>query len=253
MVQEAFFRAFPSPGILARRSELPGWLFRIGSNLRKDSIVRNAGRVHMSIEDHEIADHSDPLGEAGASEMEARLHHGLRVLPRLNGRCSSSGPAGYGLRGISVPPWAQTPGAARGALPPRGQATQGTDAMSGAHIDSDRLAESVHGEIIWTTAEAGILPTVPSAGSSSTSSARPAGWARPSWLDWTRREWARGARPPARHSAVEAPVGSVARRSGPAGGCDLAVFLGCRGARPPGRRGLGIGPHGERPARAGWA
>ena len=60
-----------------------GWLFRIGANLRKDEYRKNAGRVHLSIEDHDVADHSDPLGEAGASEMEARLRTGLRQLPRL--------------------------------------------------------------------------------------------------------------------------------------------------------------------------
>jgi RNA polymerase sigma-70 factor (ECF subfamily) len=83
LVQEAFFRAFRALESWRGEASFRGWLFRIGSNLRKDQYRRNAGRVHMSIEDHEIADHSDPLGEAGASEMEARLQRELRVLPRL--------------------------------------------------------------------------------------------------------------------------------------------------------------------------
>jgi RNA polymerase sigma-70 factor (ECF subfamily) len=39
--------------------------------------------MHLSLEDQDAADHSDPLGEAGASEMEARLQKGLGELPRL--------------------------------------------------------------------------------------------------------------------------------------------------------------------------
>ena len=83
LVQEAFFRAFRALDGWRGEASFRGWLFRIGSNLRKDQYRRNAGRVHVSIEDHDVADHSDPLGEAGASDLEARLQKGLGQLPRL--------------------------------------------------------------------------------------------------------------------------------------------------------------------------
>ena len=83
LVQEAFFRAFRALDSWRGEASFRGWLFRIGSNLRKDQYRREAGRVHLSIEDHEVADATDPLGEAGASEMEARLRNGLGRLPRL--------------------------------------------------------------------------------------------------------------------------------------------------------------------------
>jgi RNA polymerase sigma-70 factor (ECF subfamily) len=83
LVQEAFFRAFRALDTWRGEASFRGWLFRIGSNLRKDEYRRRAGRVHLSIEDHDVADHSDPLGEAGASDMEERLRRGLGRLPRL--------------------------------------------------------------------------------------------------------------------------------------------------------------------------
>ena len=83
LVQEAFFRAFRALDSWRGEASFRGWLFRIGSNLRKDQYRKNAGRVHLSIEDHDVAADSDPLGEAGATEMEERLQKGLRQLPRL--------------------------------------------------------------------------------------------------------------------------------------------------------------------------
>ncbi len=83
LVQEAFFRAFRALDTWRGEASFRGWLFRIGSNLRKDQYRKNAGRVHLSIQDHDVADHSDPLGEAGASEMEYRLQKGLLGLSRL--------------------------------------------------------------------------------------------------------------------------------------------------------------------------
>src|SRR5580765_8007540 len=83
LVQEAFFRAFRALDTWRGEASFRGWLFRIGSNLRKDQYRRQAGRVILSIEDHDVPDHSDPLGEVGASDMEERLAKGLRQLPRL--------------------------------------------------------------------------------------------------------------------------------------------------------------------------
>ena len=83
LVQEAFFRAFRALGSWRGEASFRGWLFRIGSNLRKDQYRKDAGRIHLPIEDHEVTDSADPLGEAGASEMEERLRQGLVGLPRL--------------------------------------------------------------------------------------------------------------------------------------------------------------------------
>jgi RNA polymerase sigma-70 factor, ECF subfamily len=83
LVQETFFRAFRALDGWRGDASFRGWLFRIGSNLRKDQYRKEAGRIHLSIEDHEVADSSDPVGEAGASEMEDRLRQGLGRLPRL--------------------------------------------------------------------------------------------------------------------------------------------------------------------------
>ncbi len=83
LVQEAFFRAFRALDSWRGDASFRGWLFRIGSNLRKDQYRKNAGRVYLSIEDQDVADYSDPLGEVGASDMEERLRRGLRLLPRL--------------------------------------------------------------------------------------------------------------------------------------------------------------------------
>ena len=83
LVQEAFFRAFRALDSWRGEASFRGWLFRIGSNLRKDQYRKDAGRVHLPIEDHEVADASDPVGEAGAAEMVERLKQGLDRLPRL--------------------------------------------------------------------------------------------------------------------------------------------------------------------------
>jgi RNA polymerase sigma-70 factor (ECF subfamily) len=83
LVQEAFFRAFRALDGWRGEASFRGWLFRIGSNLRKDQYRKDAGRIYVPIEDHEVADSADPVGEAGASEMEARLQAGLGRLPRL--------------------------------------------------------------------------------------------------------------------------------------------------------------------------
>jgi len=83
LVQEAFFRAFRALDSWRGEASFRGWLFRIGANLRKDQYRKNAGRVHLSLEEHDVPDHSDPSGDAGASEMEERLKQGLAQLPRL--------------------------------------------------------------------------------------------------------------------------------------------------------------------------
>ena len=83
LVQETFFRAFRALTSWRAEASFRSWLFRIGSNLRKDWYRREGGRIILPIEDTDLADSSDPEGEAGATEMAARLREGLTRLPRL--------------------------------------------------------------------------------------------------------------------------------------------------------------------------
>ena len=83
LVQEAFFRAFRSIGGFRGEAAFRSWLFRIGSNLRKDWYRKEKGRVVVPIEDHDLPDHADPEGDTRAAEMEGRLVSGLQRLPRL--------------------------------------------------------------------------------------------------------------------------------------------------------------------------
>jgi RNA polymerase sigma-70 factor (ECF subfamily) len=83
LVQEAFFRAFRALGSWRGDGSFRGWLFRIATNVSRDQFRRDKGRRMVSIEDHEIADGSDPVGEVGANELEARLMRELETLPRL--------------------------------------------------------------------------------------------------------------------------------------------------------------------------
>lgn len=83
LVQETFFRAFRALPGWRGEATFRSWLFRIGGNLRKDWFRRDGRRVILSIEDQDLADSSDPEGEAGATEMERKLLEGLGQLPRL--------------------------------------------------------------------------------------------------------------------------------------------------------------------------
>jgi RNA polymerase sigma-70 factor (ECF subfamily) len=83
LIQETFIRAFRALDSWRGEASFRSWLFRIGSNLRKDQYRREVGRIVVPIEDHDLADASDPEGEAGASEMERRLREGIGRLPRL--------------------------------------------------------------------------------------------------------------------------------------------------------------------------
>ena len=83
LVQEAFFRAFRALDSWRGEASFRGWLFRIGGNVRKDAYRKGAGRVVVSIDDHDLPDSADPAGEARAAAMEERLVAGLGQLPRL--------------------------------------------------------------------------------------------------------------------------------------------------------------------------
>jgi RNA polymerase sigma-70 factor (ECF subfamily) len=83
LVQETFFKAFRALGGWRGEATFRSWLFRIGGNLRKDWYRKHGRRVVLPIEDQDLADPSDPEGEAGATEMERKLREGLGQLPRL--------------------------------------------------------------------------------------------------------------------------------------------------------------------------
>jgi RNA polymerase sigma-70 factor, ECF subfamily len=83
LVQETFFRAFRALESWRAEASFRSWLFRIGSNLRKDLYRREGKRIVLPIEDADVPDSSDPEGEVRATEMEQRLLEGLGRLPRL--------------------------------------------------------------------------------------------------------------------------------------------------------------------------
>lgn len=83
LVQETFFRAFRALSSWRAEASFRSWLFRIAANLRKDLYRREGRRNLVSIEDSDVAGSSDPEGEAGANELEARLRTGLERLARL--------------------------------------------------------------------------------------------------------------------------------------------------------------------------
>ena len=83
LVQETFFKAFRALGGWRGEATFRSWLFRIGSNLRKDWYRKEGRRVILRIEAHDWQYGSDPEGEAAAAEMARKLREGLLRLPRL--------------------------------------------------------------------------------------------------------------------------------------------------------------------------
>ncbi|HEY3935283.1 MAG TPA: RNA polymerase sigma factor [Gemmatimonadales bacterium] len=83
LVQDTFFKAFKGLDGWRGEGSFRGWLFRIAGNLLKDRYRQQKGRAFVPIDDHDIADHSDPAGEFAADEAERRLESGLQRLPRL--------------------------------------------------------------------------------------------------------------------------------------------------------------------------
>ena len=70
LVQETFFKAFRALEGWRGDATFRSWLFRFGANLRKDGYRKDGRRVVVSIEDQELAESSDAVGEAGATELE---------------------------------------------------------------------------------------------------------------------------------------------------------------------------------------
>ena len=83
LVQEAFFKAFRAVGGGGGQASFKSWLFKIGANLNRDQFRRRKGRETVPLDDHDVADVSDPEGESGANEMERQLLTELDKLPRL--------------------------------------------------------------------------------------------------------------------------------------------------------------------------
>ncbi len=82
VLQEAFFRAFRGIDSFRGDSSFRGWLFRIAANAARDLHRRGRRRgVVLSIDDQDIPDQADPLGEAEASEAESALNAALEQLP----------------------------------------------------------------------------------------------------------------------------------------------------------------------------
>lgn len=83
LVQETFIKAFRAlPGWRGEAS-FRSWLFRIGSNLRKDHYRREGGRQLVELEDADVRSTADPEGEAEATETRQRIERGIAGLPRL--------------------------------------------------------------------------------------------------------------------------------------------------------------------------
>lgn len=83
LVQEAFIRAFRALHGWRGQATFRSWLFRIGTNLRKDLYRRERGRTMISILDAEIRDPADPASEAEARDAEDRFRGGLAKLPPM--------------------------------------------------------------------------------------------------------------------------------------------------------------------------
>lgn len=83
LVQETFIKAFRALDGWRGEASFRSWLFRIGSNLRKDLYRRERGRQVVSLIDADLVDRADPAGEALAADAEERLRGGIAQLPRL--------------------------------------------------------------------------------------------------------------------------------------------------------------------------
>lgn len=83
LVQESFIRAFRALDGWRGEATFRSWLFRIGSNLRKDWYRRDRGRMMVPIEEVDLREGADPSAEAEARDAEQRLRNGLARLPHM--------------------------------------------------------------------------------------------------------------------------------------------------------------------------
>lgn len=83
LVQEAFFKAFRALGSWRQEASFRGWLFRIGSNLRKDQFRRDKGRVMIELESIELRSPANPENESAARDLEEKFRRVVGELPRM--------------------------------------------------------------------------------------------------------------------------------------------------------------------------
>jgi len=83
LVQETFIRAFRSVDRFRGQCQFRTWLLTIGGNVLKDYGRRASRRKVMPLDETVRDVAGDPHEQAVASEAEARLAAGLKVLPRL--------------------------------------------------------------------------------------------------------------------------------------------------------------------------
>jgi len=83
LAQEAFFRAFRRLDSWRGAASFRSWLFSIARNLLKDEFRKRRGRQMLSLEDRDLPNRDDPVGEVEALEAAERLRGGLQELPRL--------------------------------------------------------------------------------------------------------------------------------------------------------------------------
>lgn len=83
LVQETFIRAFRSVDRFRGQCQFRTWLLTIGGNVLKDFGRRSSRRKVMPLDERVRDAAGDPHEHAVASEAEALLADGLKVLPRL--------------------------------------------------------------------------------------------------------------------------------------------------------------------------
>jgi RNA polymerase sigma-70 factor (ECF subfamily) len=83
LVQETFIRAFRSVHRFRGQCQFRTWLMTIGGNALKDFGRRTKRRAVIPLDEMVHDTTGDPHELAEASETEARLAAGLKVLPRL--------------------------------------------------------------------------------------------------------------------------------------------------------------------------
>jgi RNA polymerase sigma-70 factor (ECF subfamily) len=83
LVQETFIKAFRAVDGWRGEASFRSWLFRIGSNLRKDQFRRERGHQMVEIMEADLRADADPAAETEAREAERRIAGGVASLPRL--------------------------------------------------------------------------------------------------------------------------------------------------------------------------
>ena len=83
LVQEAFFKAFRALESWRGEAGFRSWLFRIGSNLRKDQHRREGSRILVELDHDALRSPGGPDLEADARDLEERLRRGIGELPRM--------------------------------------------------------------------------------------------------------------------------------------------------------------------------